>query len=276
MWLTLSKKTDYRVMILTWLDDVVTNVCKTTRFFYLLKSLFWGVLCFIGFQARAWETLSPGIDYIDKKNFLAPWSHLHIFRVDLSKNQLILSEARDIGKIQAFVSDIAPQYHALLAINGGFFDKNFHTLGLRISQNQLKGKLKSISWWAVFFIKDNQAYIKKTAQVTPLLNQISFAIQSGPRLIVDGKIPSLKAGRDERTAMGITKDGKVIIAVTENTPMTTTELAEILLDKPIYARNALNLDGGSSTQLYTNFHSLNLDLHGFAMVADAILVKPSN
>ena len=47
-----------------------------------------------------------------------------------------------------------------------------------------------------------------------------------------------------------------------------------MLKDPISAVDALNLDGGSSTQLYVNAPMLKLDVHGFSMVPDAILVKP--
>ena len=74
--------------------------------------------------------------------------------------------------------------------------------------------------------------------------------------------------------MGISPDGRVIILVTENAPMTTTALAELFRSPPLNCKEALNLDGGSSSQLYADIGSLQLNVHGFSNVSDAIVVKP--
>ncbi|MCX7115480.1 MAG: phosphodiester glycosidase family protein [Gammaproteobacteria bacterium] len=243
----------------------------------------WAFFCILwiffttpAFSEQTWQLISPGIEYQDRQNFLAPWSHVHVFRIQLTKNKLSLARARELGFKQAFVKDLAESVHAIIGINGGFFDPQFRPLGLRIHESQQLSSLKHISWWSVFYIQDGKAYIKRAHQVLPQQNNVHFAIQSGPRLLVAGHIPaSLKLGRDERTALGITRDGSVVVVVTENALLTTPELAEIMKAPPILAVDALNLDGGSSTQLYVNLPSLHLDLRGFSMVADAVLVKPT-
>ena len=102
---------------------------------------------------------------------------------------------------------------------------------------------------------------------------IDFAVQSGTRLIINGNIPSLKPGFAERSALGITKDGKIIILVTKNTPITTTYLANLMQDKPLNCVNAINLDGGSSSQLFANFDNLKINSLGFSEISDAILIQ---
>jgi exopolysaccharide biosynthesis protein len=109
--------------------------------------------------------------------------------------------------------------------------------------------------------------------------EIEFAIQSGPRLVVNGKIPlSLKPGMDSRTALGITKNNDIILVATENLRLTTTQLASVMLafqiDGGLGCVDALNLDGGSSTQLYASFKNFYLDIAGYSAVTDAIIVVP--
>jgi uncharacterized protein YigE (DUF2233 family) len=104
-------------------------------------------------------------------------------------------------------------------------------------------------------------------------SDIDFAIQSGPRLLIKGAIPSLKPGVADRSALGITKDGKVIILVSTNAAMTTHELAQLLKKPPLSCTDAINLDGGSSSQLYAHINSFQLNVHGFSNVSDAIIVK---
>ena len=166
--------------------------------------------------------------------------------------------ANFLSQQHASVDEIAHFSKALVTINGGFFDHNHHPLGLRIGSQQQYNPLKRISWWGVFYIKDKKPYLSGLNNYKSN-EHIDFAVQSGPRLLIHGRIPSLKPGRAERSALGISPDGRVIILVTENAPMTTT---------------ALNLDGGSSSQLYADIGSLQLNVHGFSNVSDAIVVKP--
>lgn len=224
--------------------------------------------------ASNWQRLTKGVKYLDITSNKSPWSHIHVFKIKLQDNQFILSSARDLGLKQAFVRELGESEEAIIAINGGFFDADFNPLGLRISNNNKINALKPVSWWGIFYIDNNVADI--IANTTFAAKNIIFAVQSGPRLIVNGKTLSLRAGKDERTALGINAKGEVIIVVTEHNPMTTTELALFMQARPILAINAINLDGGSSTQLYVDTPHLHLDIHGFSMVADAIIIKSKN
>lgn len=239
-------------------------------------SLLYVFLQIVAFPASAnqWITVAPGIEYQDlNNNALTRWSHIHAFRIDLNKNKLELARASTFSRLSASVSTFARRNHALIAINGGFFDENYRPLGLRINQQQLYNPLKQISWWGVFYIKNQKASLIGPRQYTNK-QQPDFAIQSGPRLIINGKIPSLRPGYAERSALGIDADGKVIMLVTENTPMTTTILAKLMQASPLDCHNALNLDGGSSSQLYAHIGALQIDHRGYANVHDAVIVKP--
>ncbi|VEG90578.1 Exopolysaccharide biosynthesis protein related to N-acetylglucosamine-1-phosphodiester alpha-N-acetylglucosaminidase [Legionella spiritensis] len=223
--------------------------------------------------ADNWRELSPGIEYLGlSKGYLAPWSHVHAFRISLKKNRFSLVMAHDLEQDYASVDEYAQFSHALIAINGGFFDDRFHSLGLRIKNNRQLSPFKPISWWGIFYIKDGKAYLA-SAREFQRNPQINFAIQSGPRLLVDGHIPPLKAGRAERTALGITKDGDIVILVTDHAAMSTTELAQLMKAPPLNCVDALNLDGGNSTQLYAQFNNFHLNVHGLSKVSDAIIVQ---
>lgn len=227
-------------------------------------------------KAADWKTIAPGVDYIDiRANLLTPWSHVHVFRIDLKYNQLGLVMAPALSKHHASIEEFAQHSKALLALNGGFFDKNYHPLGLRISNQRQYSALKKISWWGIFYIKNHKPSISSLKAYDDD-QHVDFAVQSGPRLLVKGRIPSLKIGRAERSALGISSDGHVIIVVTENSPMSTTDLAELMKSPPLECKDALNLDGGSSSQLYVKHHSFELNVHGFSNVSDAIVVQPLN
>ncbi len=222
---------------------------------------------------EGWQRLKEGFEYKDLgSSLLKPWVHIHVFRIDPRQNQFSIITADKLSQKNASINEYAHYTNALLAINGGFFDPDFNPLGLRISNKIQTSPLKQISWWGIFYIKNNQAQLSNIYQFYRNKN-IDFAIQSGPRLIINGKIPSLKPGTAERTALGITKDNKIIILVTDNASTTTTELAALMKAPPLSCKDALNLDGGNSSQLYVNIGNFKLSVHGFSNISDAVVVK---
>lgn len=227
------------------------------------------------YSAAGWNKIAPGIEYRDlSPNPLIPWAHVHVFRINLRKQKLDLVTASDLSRPHASVEEMAIQNQALIAINGGFFDKEYRPLGLRIGHHHRYTPVKPISWWGIFYTIRKKPYLSKVSQYSETDRSVDFAIQSGPRLLVNGKIPQLKPGIAERTALGITQKNQVILLVTEHAAMTTTALAELMKKFPLYCENALNLDGGSSSQVYANVGALNLHTRGALGVSDAVIVKP--
>jgi exopolysaccharide biosynthesis protein len=70
----------------------------------------------------------------------------------------------------------------------------------------------------------------------------------------------------------------VILLATENLLLSTTDLATIMRNKTadggLECVDAINFDGGHSTQLYTRLQNFNLQVPSFTAVADAVLVSP--
>lgn len=237
-------------------------------------------ICFLLFSwvnisiAHTWKSVAPGIDYIDMADRnLVPWSHIHVFKINLKQQTLDLVTAHDLSKENASAKDFALYSKAGIAINGGFFDTQYKPLGLRIGHEQQYSKLKSISWWGVFYIANNQPHLSSYAYYKSHRKHIDFAIQSGPRLLINGQSPKLKPGIAERTALGITENNEVILLVTERSPMTTATLSDLMRQAPLYCEQALNLDGGSSSQIYARLGLLNIHTHGLSNVSDAVVVK---
>lgn len=224
-----------------------------------------------------WRTLKPGLEYTKISVFSGfHTGYLHAFRIDLKLYQLNLAIAEDRQNKIATVLDLTTSSRALIGINGGFFSQELKPLGLRITDTKQRNPLKGTPWWGIFYIANNQPFIVSQKRFNPS-NRIQFAVQSGPRLIINNSIPaSLKPGVDNRTALGIS-NGKVVLVVTESLSLTTTQLAKLMkasqIDGGLNCQNALNLDGGSSSQLYANIDSFSLNVPGLSAVTDAILVR---
>ena len=95
-----------------------------------------------------------------------------------------------------------------------------------------------------------------------------FAIQAGPRLVVKGKALKLKAQYARRTALGIERGGRHVLLVVVQEAIKTETLAALMLK--LGCHQALNLDGGSSTQLWSPLAGVP-QLRGIS-VANAVLV----
>ena len=251
-----------------------TKLCKYHIVAQILSFCIYPTACFCA--ATTWQVLSKGIQYQDinqsKAFIVTPWSHIHIFKIDLKYNQLDLMMASELHKSLASAEEFAQHSSALIAINGGFFDAHNQPLGLRRRNHINLHASKKISWWGFFYLKDKKPFITNLQHISDI-NTSDIAIQAGPRLIINGHIPHLKPGYADRTAIGVTAAGKIILLVTENAHLTTTDLANILLAPLLNCINAINLDGGKSSQLYANIGTLHIFHSGFAQVSDAIIIR---
>lgn len=119
-------------------------------------------------------------------------------------------------------------------------------------------------------------------------NKLKYAVGGGPYLVKKGRIliddqrftKMFLWKKEPRTAIGYTKDGILHLVtvdgrkkgVTEGATM--LELAKIMIELNCY--NAMNLDGGSSTQMVYNGELVNLPtVKGGGKVTNALLVCPN-
>lgn len=228
--------------------------------------------------ATNWRTIAPGLSYTtinhDPTNST---SAIHAFQIDLKKYELDIVLAKDFKEQSASIRELAQRSNATIAINGGFFSPEYVPLGLRIQNGKLLSNIKGTSWWGIFAIRYNRPHIFAQANYK-VMPQTTMAVQSGPRLVINNTIPPLKGGLAERSALGITEDGKIVIAATQQASMSTKAFAEYL-DKPLAqgglnCRDALNLDGGRSTQLYAQIGQFRVHIPNLSNLTDAVIVRP--
>jgi uncharacterized protein YigE (DUF2233 family) len=221
-----------------------------------------------------WRLLQPGISYQDiAPVYINDWSHIHVFRINPEFYKLSLVQHQGLEHRFPSIENYATHAKAPLAINGGFFDDNLHPLGLRISEYRQLNGFRNISWWSVFYIQNKKPHIQSARQFQMNKN-IEFAVQSGPRLLIDHHIPKLRPGYAERTALCILPNHEIAIVITQYYPVNLQQLARILQAAPLNCEQAMNLDGGSSTQFFAKFPQLFLHMPGLVSVSDAITVIP--
>jgi len=95
------------------------------------------------------------------------------------------------------------------------------------------------------------------------------------RICVNGQAerfrPDVTQGTRARSAVGLTREGEIILVAIEKPGMTLHELAATMLR--LGAVQAMNLDGGGSTAMIVNGKLLNIPEDGFERsVSNALIV----
>ncbi|WHZ18834.1 MAG: hypothetical protein OJF55_000983 [Rhodanobacteraceae bacterium] len=210
--------------------------------------------------------------------------HFRVVTIDLAKADLSL-HWRDPETGQPFASIHALQAWGathdrtlLLAANAGIYDAQGEPLGLYVENGKALKPLNtahgnpasgnfSLLPNGVFAIDvDGHASVQTTADFATAHAQPRWATQSGPMLVIDGKInPNFDVGSDStkwRSGVCTPKPNEVVFAVS-TAPVNFHEFARLFRDK-LGCRDALYLDGTLS-QIYVD---------GNYYGAPAFMVKP--
>ena len=210
------------------------------------------------------------------------WKGVISFNVviaDLERENINLKaiQAKDNNKSRETTSSMAQRTGALVAVNGGYYNKDGGPLGLVIIDGILQSPhvAKRPPRTALGVRYDKKILIDRIKAVNDRVISLSgkdwtrviYAIGAGPNLITDGKI-NITAKEEElgpggndvtrragHTALGITKDNKLVLfsvddrksKSTESLGMNLTEIAEYLLK--LNVTDAINMDGGDSTTM---------------------------
>ncbi|MDO8526307.1 MAG: phosphodiester glycosidase family protein [Deltaproteobacteria bacterium] len=221
-------------------------------------------------HAYVWQKIDDGLFYTETEN-------IHAFQIDPKLFKLSVATAKDQNETDSTVRMMAKKSSAILTVNGGFFSPEHRSLGLLMRDGKVINPVHATSWWGIFEISKNKPEIVTVRMFQPNPD-IEMALQSGPRLVINGEIPKLKYSVDRRSGIGIRADGNVIIAVTGDKELSMEAFAE-LFQKPeskggLDCKNALNLDGGGSTQLYFSWKGLKVDVLGSSRIANAVAIFP--
>jgi len=159
---------------------------------------------------------------------------------------------------------------ARVVVNGGYFDGSGRPMGLRAGKNTQKSTLRRADW-GVFWVKNGVAHLSHTRDFAPSSSP-DEAIQCGPRLVVRGVVTKLKPQWARRSGVGIDRQGRVVLAIC-NEEISLARWGEIwALPSGMNCLQALNMDGGPSTQLAVRGRS-DLDIAGGWPVPDVLAFK---
>lgn len=179
------------------------------------------------------------------------------YTVDLKHQHLKMYWKNEKGEVIRSIQNLKKQVEdkgeqLIFAMNGGMFMENRDPLGLFIQDGAIKRKLNTAKGSGNFYInpngvfyttRDNKPFICKTSNFV-LNKNIMYATQSGPMLVVDGKINTefTKSSTyvNIRNGVGILPDNKIIFAISK-TEVNLYDFADYFKIKG--CKNALYLDG---------------------------------
>jgi exopolysaccharide biosynthesis protein len=211
-----------------------------------------------------WNVIADGVEYREVRVATSPGEagSLKMARFDQNQIKARILYARNFGAQSLTVKEMVERSGALAGINASYFDEHERPLGyLKVRGSEVNDYIASpIIYSGVFAVKNGKASI----QHRDIFHPLSFdeALQCGPRLVAEGKgttgientIDYKRAAR--RAGAAIDRKGRVIIYVTAplSTAMNWKELRDVLLGPAeqggIDPVDVMNLDGGSSTQIY--------------------------
>lgn len=179
--------------------------------------------------------------------------------------------SKNIGTSGQYLTQMAKDNDALIAINGGGFeDPNFSSnganpLGITISGGKvITSKTYNGSGGLIGFTEDNKLVLGKMTVAQAQEMKVRDAVTFGPFLIVNGKASEVLGnggwGTAPRTAIGQRKDGIVLFLVIDGRTVTRpgadmNDLIEIMQNYGAY--NAANLDGGTSSAMVVDGEIIN-------------------
>ena len=140
----------------------------------------------------------------------------------------------------------------LFAMNAGMYKQDYSPLGLFIDDHKTKAALNRKSGKGNFYLKPNGVFYITTDNSPAICNttkfidngKIKYATQSGPMLVIDGKIhPAFKEGSTNlnvRNGVGILPDNRIVFAMSKK-EINLYDFANYF--KRMGCENALYFDG---------------------------------
>lgn len=221
--------------------------------------------------APSWTRAVDGLEY---RVTTYRGAQLHQVRVDPTKRRLDVALASDHGRPAMSVAELKDRTGALAAFNASYFDGENRPLGYLQSGSRVivDAVATGGAFGGVFLLDEEEARIVHRSDFEP--GSARLALQAGPRLLEGGrKVEGVHPGdARQRTGVAVDREGKIVLyAVGLGQGLTMTALQDALL--ALGFREALNLDGGSSTQMMVEAGGVKAVVAGFVPVPVALVVK---
>lgn len=204
-----------------------------------------------------WEELEPGLArsfYELTSPGAAIKSDVVLLKISLREFSVQAIRAEQFGKQRNDVVTLTKKVGGIAGINANFFDPEGKALGLVIQDTKRLNRLQNGGdlLTGIFFVRNGIPSIVHRSEFTTW--DADTAIQAGPRLISNSKLVEDQQPQapTRRSGIAITRSHDIILFTTRvRFPGASIgQIQRMLLQPSLDISDALNFDGGSSSQLY--------------------------
>ena len=213
-------------------------------------------------SATTWIDVAEGLQYAEVRHRgqqSQALIHGHALRFEPTRWQQVVVDARSAGAGTDDAASFRAKVKGIAAINAGFFDPKQRPLGLLVSAGKQVSRLRKVDHGVLTVTRRGDVKLQHARSYNKPAD-LDFAIECGPRLLVDGRPFPFKAGIAKRTAIGVDDRGFVLWFASD-TSLSLADLAALMAapagGQGLGARQALNLDGGKSTMMDIDTRSLD-------------------
>lgn len=226
---------------------------------------------------NAWNKAAPGVE-VRQEVWTSPRSSslsdtVTIVRIDPRYVNISVAYQPDQPlSMQGWIQ----KEHAVALINGGYFDGQDNATALVISNSHVFGT--SYTGFGGMLAVDAQGKVQVRSlreQPYDSSERITQATQCTPMLMIDGKRTQFTADdkASPRSVVATDQDGHLLFIASGGIDFTLDDMATLLAKSDLKLVNALNLDGGSSTGLYVNAGSQNMNIDAYVNLPLVIIAK---
>ena len=207
-------------------------------------------------KTNFWKYEQTGIKTAEIKIIGNQYSTIKLLKIDPKCFYANIMYSKNIGNTSMSIRSMTKSYKNTIGINANYFDENENPLG----HLKIKGKIinnyiaEPLIYSGIITFKNGKMKIIHRDDYNP--EYVDEALQVGPRLISNGKmtygIQNMIDYKNysRRSMIGFDKNGSIILGVTYGIS-SWKEIVETMLQTPeINIDTLINLDGGSSSQIY--------------------------
>ena len=188
------------------------------------------------------------------------------------------------GDFSRLANAVAGQGERLVfAMNAGMYDDAFAPVGLYVENGRRLHEANTQAGSGNFHLKPNGVFwidgasagVSETERFLKSRARPAFATQSGPMLLVKGKVnPHIHAsGVSEKYRNGVgVSEGHIVRFAISNAPVTFHQFAALFRDR-LKCPDALFLDGGTASALYAPSHGRHDRFHPMGPMVGVVSKK---
>ncbi len=204
--------------------------------------------------SQPFEKLAEGVEYrqAQLQTQQGPCS-MHQLRFRPNRARLKVLRSEPAGFIGQFMQN------CFFAVNASYFDEDRKPLGYLKDEQVYNAQVATGGAFGGVFVVDRTQTAQLLSPSSFVPARVRLALQAGPRLVVKGqRVQGIHATRAAaRTGVAVDRQGRIIIFAMNHGQGTGLEKLPYLLVRPeaqggVEAWGALNLDGGTSTQMVLN------------------------